>query len=98
MLRNILSVRPLVVMLHTADIVSRSFANPTLASKFFIVVDRSSISRFTSIKKHENYHYYVHSESRTHTDKTQHAKTGSRLTEIFNKTFKYNNDNQLLKS
>lgn len=38
-------------MQRTAVMVSKFFANPTLASKFFIVFVRSSSSLFTSAKK-----------------------------------------------
>lgn len=45
-------------MQHTAEMVSKSFANPTLASKFFIVLDRSSSSHFTSVRKKKKVNYH----------------------------------------
>lgn len=51
-----LSVRRLVVKQRTADMLSKFFARLTLASKFFIVFDRSSSSFFTSAEKKKNRH------------------------------------------
>ena len=74
-------------MQHTDEMVSKSFASPTLASKFFTVLARSSISLFTSKKNTLHYHRNVHSDSQKQTDKRREKKTGRRLIRDLNKTF-----------
>lgn len=53
-----LSVRRLVVKQRTADMLSKFFARLTLASKFFIVFDRSSSSFFTSAEEKKQTHHH----------------------------------------
>lgn len=54
-----LCVRRLVVKQRTADMLSRFFARLTLASKFFIVFDRSSSSFFTSAEREKKQNRHI---------------------------------------
>lgn len=100
-----LSVRRLVVKQRTADMLSKFFARLTLASKFFIVFDRSSSSFFTSAEEKKQTHHHKNVNliqrvgGRLTKKKKPHQARNKKTWLLANESFKenINGDSRLLK-